>query len=123
MSRWLFAFLFTELVECPIYWTALDDRAERSRVPRSRLARLALVFGASAITHPVVWFVIPWLWRELDRPGGYWAMAAAAETFAVVVEGGYLRLFGVRRALWWALVANLTSVTLGLLSRQLFGWP
>jgi Na+/melibiose symporter-like transporter len=117
MFRWALAFIFTQLAECPIYYEAMGDK------PASRAARMALAFGASAITHPVVWFVFPWIWSELGRPGGYWSMVVAAETFAVVVEAAYLWAFGLRRALPWALTANATSLSLGLLSRHLFGYP
>ena len=121
MIPWLGAFVFTQAVECPIYMWALKRR------PGSWTLRLAIAFGASAITHPVVWFVIPWLWNALDRVGGYWGMVVVAELFAVLVEGIYLRLVHPARsqalALGWALGANLASVTLGFASRAYFGWP
>lgn len=117
LTRWLIAFAFTQIVECPIYWTALDDTRW------NRALKLLVAFGASAITHPVVWFVIPEVWRAVGRIGGYWGMVALAETFAVTVEAAYLHRLGVRRALAWSLLANAASATLGLLSRWLFGLP
>ncbi len=117
MIPWLGAFVFTQLVECPIYVAALR------KSERSWALALAIAFGASAITHPVVWFVIPWLWNALHRAGGYWGMVVAAELFAILVEALYLNRLGLRRALVWAFVANLSSVTLGLISRAIFGWP
>jgi hypothetical protein len=128
-TRWLLAFLFTQAVEVPIYARALAG---------TRWARHALLiaFGASAITHPIVWFVIPHLWSDLylallaphpalhlARTAHYVGMAILAETFAVAVEAIYLRRFGPRRALVWSLAANGASVTLGLLSRAAFGLP
>ncbi len=118
MTRWLFAFVFTQLVECPIYWSAMDDKEKWST-----LRKLAVAFGASAITHPFVWFGFPPLWDSIGRVGGYWAMVVAAETFAIVVEGIYFWRLGVRRAFLWSLLANGASVTLGLISRWLFGLP
>jgi len=106
LSSWLSAFLFTQVVEMPIY---------------ARLARAGWIaaFGASALTHPIVWFVIPAL-----VPGDYWVMVAVAETFAVVAEALYLHFgFQVRRALLWSLLANASSASLGMMSRYLFGWP
>jgi hypothetical protein len=41
----------------------------------------------------------------------------------VGVEALWLRTHGVRHALRWSLLANVASVTLGLLSRELSGWP
>jgi hypothetical protein len=137
MIPWLGAFLFTQVVECPIYAASLRQR------PGSWSLRFAIAFGASAITHPVVWFVIPWLWYRfhlgrllswlpwydgaLGYAGGYWGMVVLAEVFAVGVEGLYLRRVHPARslavALAWALGANLASVSLGFASRAFFGWP
>jgi hypothetical protein len=128
-TRWLFAFLFTQAVEVPIYARALAG---------TRWARHALLiaFGASAITHPIVWFVIPHVWSDLylalmaphpalqlSRLPHYVAMAILAEAFAVAAETIYLGRFVPRRALVWSLSANAASLTLGLLSRAAFGLP
>jgi hypothetical protein len=100
---WLLAFAFTQAVEIPIY--------------RRAGAPLWVAFGASALTHPVVWFVfpragLPWLWMVL------WA-----ELFAWLAEAAWLRWHGVRRPLWWSLLANGASLSLGLLSRHFLGGP
>lgn len=103
---WLYAFAFTQLVELPIYMVGL------------RVGVLA-AFGASAITHPVLWFV---LFRYLPLP--YLWLLVVGETFAVVVEAVYFALlFRRRRALVWSLLANGASLGVGLLSRWLFGMP
>ncbi|AKT37455.1 hypothetical protein [Chondromyces crocatus] len=105
-TAWLSAFLFTQCVEMPIY---------------ARCARTGWgpAFGASALTHPIVWFVMPEL-----LPGNYWVMVAVAEAFAVVAEAVYLRFgFRLERALLWSLLANGASFSIGLLSRHAFGWP
>jgi len=106
LTAWLSAFLFTQVVEIPIY----RGLAKVGWLP---------AFGASALTHPIVWFVIPRLW-----PGSYWGMVAVAEAFAVAAEALYLGLlFQAKRPLLWALVANAASAGLGFLSRAAFGWP
>ncbi|MBL8975851.1 MAG: hypothetical protein JNK56_34935, partial [Myxococcales bacterium] len=46
-----------------------------------------------------------------------------AESFAVVAEALLLRALRVPRPLLWALVANATSAGLGMLLRELTGWP
>ena len=112
LSRWAAAFLFTQVVETPIYAYALRERI------KTPLGRVAAGFGASAITHPIVWFVIPHL---IAHP--YLAAMAVAETFAVVVEALYVRAFGLRHAFWWSLGANAASVALAMLSRRFFHFP
>jgi hypothetical protein len=104
---WLSAFVFTQVVEVPIYRRALGGRT-------------LVAFGASAITHPFVWFVFP---RLHVAP---WICLTAAESFAVLVEASWIWLFGVRgvpRCLGWSLVANGASLSLGMVCRALFGWP
>jgi len=104
---WLYAFVFTQLIEVPIYRRALRGRT-------------LVAFGASAVTHPFVWFAFPRL------PVATWIWMAAAETFAVGVEAVWLRLFGVeglRRCLGWALLANGASFGLGQVCSAVFGWP
>lgn len=123
---WLWAFLFTQAVEVPIWAYAL--RAHRppapGRDPWPAWVNVAAGFGASLITHPIVWFVIPeHTFVPRDSPSWYGAMVVQAETFAVVVEAAYMGALGLRSALGWSLVANGASAGLGLLSRYLFGWP
>jgi hypothetical protein len=120
LTAWLSAFIFTQCVEMPIY---------------AKLAKTdwSAAFGASALTHPVVWFVIPALWGSINvgrdsafaGPSvNYWGMVAVAEAFAVVAEALYLGLgFKLKRAFAWSLLANASSAGLGLLSRWTFGWP
>jgi hypothetical protein len=103
---WLWAFLFTQMVEVPIY------------VVGPRVGLLA-AFGASAITHPLLWFVIfpylhlPYLW-----------LVVVGESFAWSVEAAYLALACRRRRAWlWSAIANGASLGAGMLSRHLFGMP
>lgn len=120
---WLYAFLFTQAVEIPIYIHGLRARPHEA-------------FSASLLTHPIVWFVIPpafegfylsflaphpFLW--MSSGPRYWAMVLVAETFAVLVEAAYFKALKKSRPLRWAFIANLSSVSLGLVSRELFGWP
>ena len=117
MMAWLLAFAFTQIVEVPIYLRALDTvqgRGPQRSTPRAVL----LAFGASALTHPLVWFAFP---RLLAIP--YWSMVGWAEVFAVVAEAIYFRALGVKRAFWWSLGANAASAGLALECRHFFGWP
>ena len=103
---WFVAFFFTQLFEMPIYW-----KATRS---------LRIGFFASAITHPVVWFVFPVL---MERGVDYGPMVALAESFAVLAEAAWLRFNHVPRALLWSLLANTVSATCGFVLRALVGFP
>jgi ABC-type branched-subunit amino acid transport system permease subunit len=120
IHAWLGAFAFTQAVEVPIWAYALAEHRKLSRGahPWPFWVCAAVGFGASAITHPIVWFVIP-----RYAPGGYVAMVLQAEAFAVVVEAVYTSLAGLRWSLGWSICANAASAGLGLLSREVFGWP
>ena len=106
-ARWLVAFVFTQIVEVPIYRRTLG-------------VGFVAAFGASAITHPVVWlFLVGHLWHAA------WAkQVLVVELAAWLVEAGYFRFgFGCRSTLLWSFVANAASFSLGLAARALFGWP
>ncbi|MBI5525700.1 MAG: hypothetical protein HY897_05145 [Deltaproteobacteria bacterium] len=107
ITAWLKAFVFTQLVEVPIYSVGL------------RCHPLA-AFGASAFTHPIVWLIV--LHPAWHAP--YVTKVIVAETFAWLAEAAYFDvIFKKRRAWLWALLANAASFGMGLLSRWLFGAP
>lgn len=100
---WLKAFLFTQIVEIPIYRYGLRCSYLRA-------------FGASAITHPIVWFVA----AASGWHAAWWIRAACGETFAFLVEAAYFALsFGWKRGLAWSAIANGTSFVLGLIALSL----
>jgi hypothetical protein len=107
LAAWLKAFLFTEMVEVPLYMRALG-------------VSLPVAFGASALTHPIVWFVF----FSPRFTAGYGVRSVAAELFAWLAEGAYFR-FGWKcpRAWRWSFCANAGSLTLGLVSRHYLGVP
>lgn len=111
---WLSAFALTQLVETPVYAYALARARSRSLVVCTGYG-----FLASAITHPVVWWVIPAI-VPLSR---YELFFAVAEGFALVTEALLMRALGLRRALLWSLLANSLSVVVGSLLRAWVGWP
>ncbi len=152
VRAWLSAFLFTQTVEIPVYVLvirhalreghvalrtfSLDGAASDPRPPRSAMLaprarhlslQLALAFGASAITHPVVWFVIPGLAPSFADPSAaYLEYVIRAEAFAFIVEAFYFHMIlgvSIWRALGWSFLANGLSAGLGFLSRGIFGWP
>jgi hypothetical protein len=109
-KAWLLAFALTQLAEVPVYWWLA-----KITVPRA--------FALSLVTHPLVWYVIPPLCygAGLDHR----EFLIVAELFAWLAEAAMLRLFGVswRRALLVALLANATSVAVGVVARTWFGMP
>lgn len=111
---WLSAFLFTQLIEAPLYYGALT----RCGAPPSRARRWALALVASALTHPWVYFAFPRWW-----PGDALSGLVAAEAFAVIGEALWLSWVGLPRSVSWAALANALSAGLGLASRAAWGWP
>lgn len=111
MIHWLTAFSLTQALEIPFYSWHL-----RRQVPLLH-HRLSYAFLASALTHPVVWFVFP----KIHWFSSYWGMVLAAEAFAVIVEGTYLRYLRVKRPFLIALLVNAWSISVGLLLRSLTG--
>lgn len=120
---WFWAFLFTQVVEVPIYMRAMR-------------ARFYEALGASSLTHPIVWFVIPDALDSLhlhivERRPSLWlapstryvVMVVVAEVFAVVAEAIYFRIIGLEKPWRWSLIANMASFGLGSLSRFWFGVP
>ncbi len=106
VRAWFWAFLFTQMVEVPIYSVGL------------RVGVLPAL-GASAITHPILWFALfpyvhlPYVW-----------MIVIGESFALLVEAAYFAwVFRRPRALLWSAIANGASFGAGMLSRWLFGMP
>lgn len=106
---WLVAFVFTQVVEAPIY----------AKLGRLGWRRALL---PSALSHPVLWFVIMSPRLEL----GYTSALVGGELFAWLSEAALLRWgFGVAptRALLLSALANAASLGLGLLSRAWLGIP
>jgi len=131
VKDWFLAFVFTQVLEVPIYYVALARR-EGAR-ERDQVWRVGFAFLASMATHPYVWFVIPslfysrmwdswtfsWPWLQEWQ---YTLFFVAAESFAVVAEGLLLMGLRVPRPFLWALAANAFSAFSGLLLRKLGWW-
>jgi hypothetical protein len=99
-AHWLRDFAVTQIVEVPIYRRAFKCGFWEA-------------FGASAITHPVVWWA-----NERHLVHAPWATrATASELFAWLVEAGYFALvFRRKHALAWTFAANAASFSIGLLA-------
>ncbi len=109
---WLKALAFTWLIEVGLGLFVLGRKASIGR-------RLGLLLLASAITHPCVWFVFPFIGLK------YLTAMILAEAFAVIVEAGVyywgIPQLGLRRALATSLFLNGASLGLGLVMRHFWG--
>ena len=108
MVSWPVAFALTQALELPFYAVGVAQPATRRSLPR----RLLIGFGASALTHPWVWFVLP---PYLTPLLGYWGYVAVVELLVVLAEAAYLTGMGWagRQALRRAALANLLSAAAG----------
>jgi hypothetical protein len=113
LLAWLRAFLFTQVVEMPIYMRYAPSSKVRA-------------FGASAVTHPFVWFVFPLLGTQVfGTRASYAGVYLGSELFAWLVEALVMRAPAGTwlRAMSVSLLANAASVALGETSRYFFGYP
>ena len=115
VSEWLTAFLFTLVLEAPIYVLFLRRRCGGVVAP------LAITLFVNCATHPALWYLFPRF-----EPYALWLVIA--ELWVAVTEGiliaAALRFRPtVSRALKTGLiasfVANLFSTTVGLLARAI----
>lgn len=112
LTSWAVSFGFTLLVEVPVGAWRLGD------LPRRRV--LAALVAATTLTHPVLWWVLPWAFDD------YWTFVVVGEVAVVLVEAVFLR-FAVpapaRDALSASLWANGASYLAGILLRSVGLWP
>jgi hypothetical protein len=107
---WLMAFLITVAVETPIV-VALTRDLDTSWPRRTLIA----VF-AQLVTHPLVWFVFPYLVGLTGRTSmalaELWAWLAEAVFYGLVLRG-----LSPARALGVSAIANAASILAGLALR------
>jgi len=112
ITSWLLAFALTQVIEAPIYTVGIHRSTQRRWT-----TALAIALGASAITHPFVWFVFPNL---IDAPI---PRIAISEVFAWSVELAWLAAFRVPRPWLWSSLANGASFGTGVVLSLTLGWP
>jgi hypothetical protein len=104
---WFLAFLITVAVEAPIVLALTRD----SDVPLAR--RFALVVFAQLATHPLVWFVFPYIvgltGHTATLLSELWAWLAEAVFYVLVLRG-----LAPARALAISALANGASVLAGV---------
>lgn len=122
--HWLLAFAITQIIEVPIYYCFC--------VPK----RFWVAFGASAITHPLLWGFVPDLWQNhgwtvVQMAGGWLDSPRAQDIFVtteaelaiVVIEGLWFHALGAKNPFLWSLIGNSASCGFGLFLQATIGWP
>jgi len=95
----------TQLVEVPLYCWLLSSGTIRRRA--------GVGFLATAITHPIIWFVLHALAREWSLSHNLYLVMA--ESYAVGVEGLLLWALSYEKPWRLALLINMASFALGLI--------
>ena len=119
MSAWFVAFVVTVLVEVPVCLVLFRDDEVLARWPPWKI--LSIFTVASFITHPFVWFSFP-AWGH-HFGWSYLETCLWAEAYAVAVEALYFSWWGLKRVWLVSLLANASSVAVGLTLRHFFGVP
>ncbi len=127
IARWSIAFALTQLVETPLYVYAQSVRTKTTAellpspdAVRPLRERIALAFIASAMTHPLLWFVF---WPLASSAFSYSTTVFLGEALVMFIEGSLFVVFGLPRPYVWAILVNTASVIVGLVVRELFGFP
>lgn len=129
---WFLAFVLTQAIEVPIYLRFCLPQPPL----RSARIRFAIAFGASALTHPLLWGLLPPLWDAVgwdvvQAAGGHLddpvaqnvVVTTIAEIVIWIAEASWFRAFGCLRPWLWAFVANSASAGTGVLLHLTIGWP
>ena len=105
--NWITAFTITQIIEITIGCFIWKDEKI------SLYKRILTIFGASLITHPMVWFVF----SDIRRDGNfsYAEYLLMAETYAYSVEALYYYVFKVKRPILLSCAANTGSFLTGLI--------
>ena len=102
---WFQAFVLTQAIELT---TGL---MLNKKEPRGRLA--LLIFTATSLTHPILWFVIHRLCLEYQL--SYTQFLILGESYVVLIEAALYSIFKVHHAIRFALILNCSSFFVGLL--------
>lgn len=100
------AFFLTQFIEISAGLLFWRDGFSKQKI-------VLFVFLASAMTHPVVWFVIPKFAHEYGW--SYPMLLLVAESYAYGVEYGWYRYLGAKKPFLLSCVLNSCSFLIGLL--------
>ena len=102
---WIQAFALTQCIELT---TGLIINKNE---PKIRLS--LLIFSASSLTHPILWFVIYKLCQEHEL--SYTQFLMLGESYVVFVEAVLYSIFKIDHPIRFALILNASSFIFGLL--------
>ncbi|HVO32043.1 MAG TPA: hypothetical protein VMV18_14965 [bacterium] len=119
-SLWLFAFVWTNALELPVWWLALRKEFPRWWQP------VALCLVVNSITHPTLWYLLPRFGSEevwIPLAEGWVTATEALLAFAALrwVAHQPARRAAVR-AVAASVAANVFSTLAGMLIWRLFGF-
>ena len=103
---WIVAFSLTQMIEITV--GLLIWRKEKGSLSR----KIGILFGASALTHPLVWFVFPKMSAEWGLT--YPEYLLMAEAYAYCVEAFYYFSLRISRPILLSTVTNSCSFLTGL---------
>lgn len=104
---WIMAFTLTQVIEITAGLLFWKDREV------SVFRKIGILFGASLITHPMVWFIFP----QIREEGGYsyGEYLLMAESYAYSVEALYYYAFRIKHPIWLSVIANSCSFLTGVI--------
>ena len=115
MLSWRTAFLITQLIELSVGFLLRNSKIaslrRESRSSKSTTSFLLLVFTASTITHPILWFILyPW---SKDLQLTYGMFIILGEGYVWFVEGLLYKVGKVPFPFVLSLLLNTASYVLG----------
>ena len=103
---WIVAFTLTQMIEITVGLLLWRDQKV------SLIRKIGILFGASLLTHPLVWFVFPDMSAEWGL--SYTEYLLMAETYAYGLEAFYYFSLRVSRPIMLSTVTNSFSFLTGV---------
>ena len=115
MLSWRTAFLITQLIELSVGFflrnSKLAPLKKESRSSKSTTSFLWVIFAASTITHPILWFILyPW---SKDVQLTYGMFIILGEGYVWFVEGLLYKVAKLPFPFVLSLLLNISSYALG----------
>ena len=105
---WFQAFALTQAIEI------LTGLMINKKESKGRLS--LLIFTATSLTHPILWFVIHRLCLEYEL--SYLQFLILGESYVVLIESMLYWIFKIDRPIRFALILNASSFAFGLLIQK-----
>ena len=117
MLTWKTAFLLTQIIEVSV-GVSITRYAPKMWGSIHRMMTVIIgIVCASAITHPILWFVIhPW---SLEHQWTHGTFFLVGEGYVWLTEGLWYKVLRFHRPFLFSLCLNLASFLFGLLLQQI----